>query len=255
MCETDRMARQRSNNQQRTAIEPTCVLPPPAPMGVDREAWGRELPLSTFVNAYYQFRDVASQPGCRSVLIVGPGQGLVVPILRWRGYAVETFDIDETFRPDHLGSVHDLSRFADQQFDVIIASHVLEHLAEPHLDTALAELARVGRYSLIYLPVAGRYAAVRMEPGLLNWNWQLRINLFNYLARPDGVTRRYAGGEHYWEIGRRGFRARDVRKRLERFFVVRREYRNRDWLHSYNFVLETRAKSTPAATATLRRKP
>lgn len=221
-------------------------------MRLDREAWARQLPLSTFVNGYYQVRDVTDLPDCRRMLLIGPGQGLVVPIFRWRGYSVETFDIDETFSPDHLGSVHDLSRFADRQFDVIIASHVLEHLAEPYLDAALAELARVGRYSVIYLPVAGRSAAVRLEPGVLNIDWQLRVNVFNYFARPDGVTRRYAGGEHYWEVGRRGFRARDVRKRMEQFFAILREYRNRDWLPSYNFVLEARTDRVPIEATMLR---
>jgi SAM-dependent methyltransferase len=212
-------------------------------MGVDREAWARELPLSAFVNACYQFHDVASLPRCRSVLVVGPGQGLVVPILRWRGYAVETFDIDSTFAPDHLGSVHDLSQFSKGQFDVIIASHVLEHLAEPYLDSALSEMARVGRHSLIYLPVAGRYASLRVQPGTLNIDWQLRFNLFNYFERPDGLTRKYSGGEHYWEIGRRGFRVRDIKQRLERFFVIVRAYRNLDWLPSYNFVVRSRQHS------------
>ena len=215
-------------------------VPSPAPMGVDRESWARELPLSAFINAYYQVRDVASLSDCHRVLVVGPGQGLVVPVLRWRGYSVETFDIDSTFAPDHLGSVHDLSRFTTGQFDAIIASHVLEHLAEPHLDTALGEMARVGRYSLIYLPVAGRYAALRMQPGTLNLDWQLRFNLFNYFERPDGITRKYARGEHYWEIGRRGFRVRDVKARLARFFVILRAYRNLDWLPSYNFVVQSR---------------
>ena len=66
--------------------------------------------------------------------MVGPGQRLDTQVLQWRGYEVTTFDIDETFKPDMTGSVHDLSMFTDASFDVITASRVFEHLAEHYLD-------------------------------------------------------------------------------------------------------------------------
>jgi hypothetical protein len=175
------------------------------------------------------------------VLIVGPGQGIGREVLRWRGYDVTTFDIDETFKPDVLGSVHEMRVFADQRFDAVIASHVLEHLAEPHLDTALQEIARVGRYALVYLPVAGRHVQLRLAPGFKGLDLSLILDVFNYLHRPDGVAPRYAQGQHFWEIGMRGFRVRDVRRRLARFFEVIAAYRNRDWSPSHNFVLKSRA--------------
>jgi len=208
-------------------------------MALDREAWSRQLHLSNFINAYYELRDVETIPRCRTILLIGPGQGLEAGVLRWRGYAVETFDIDPTFNPDHLGSVHDMRMFSSQRFDVIIASHVLEHLAEPYLDDALKEIARVGRYAIIYLPVAGRHAQVRVEPGVAGIDWRLRLDFFNYVERVDATTPRFMSGEHFWEVGRRGFRAADVRKRLSRWFTILHEYRNPDWLPSYNFVLQS----------------
>src|SRR6266498_5345898 len=102
-------------------------VPAPSPMPIDRVQWAKELHLSNFINTYYQYRDLQLLQGVKSVLIVGPGQGLDTCVLKWRGYHVSTFDIDETFKPDFLGSVHDLSVFRDKQFDALIASHVLEH--------------------------------------------------------------------------------------------------------------------------------
>ena len=96
-------------------------IPIPAPMPVDRDHWAQELHLSNFVNSYYQYRDLQRLKDCRSLLIIGPGQGLDTCILKWRGYEVQTFDIDGTFKPDHLGSVHDLSRFENGTFDAVIA--------------------------------------------------------------------------------------------------------------------------------------
>jgi SAM-dependent methyltransferase len=218
------------------------IAPPPSVMPVDRAAWKRELNRSNFVNSYYQYRDVGLCPGARTILIVGPGQGLETQIFKWRGYAVTTFDIDETFEPDHIGSVHEMPMFESGSFDVVIASHVLEHLALPYLDTALQEIARVGRHAIIYLPVAGRHAQLRCAPGFKDQDWSLIFDFFNYFERPDGVTNRYCQGQHFWEIGRRGFRVRDVRTRLTRFFEVIAAYRNPDWTPSYNFVLRSRQR-------------
>jgi hypothetical protein len=215
-------------------------VPAPAVMPIDREAWAKELNITNFVNTYYQYRDLRRLPAVRRILIVGPGQGLDTHVLRWREYDVTTFDIDATFAPDHIGSVHDLTMFRDGEFDAVIASHVLEHLAVPYLDSALAELARVARFALIYLPTAGRHGQARLVPGVRGWVWSLAWDWFNYAERPDGVTPRYRENQHFWEVGMRGFRVKDVKRRLQRYFDVLAAYRNPDWIYSYNFVLRAR---------------
>ncbi len=226
------MRRERANDPMQA--------PAPAVMPIDREAWARQLNLSNFVNTYYQYNDLVSCGDVRNVLIVGPGQGLEKQVLAARGYRITTVDIDDTFRPDHIGSVHDLGMFATQQFDAVIASHVLEHIAVPYLDRALQEIARVGGYALIYLPVAGRHFHLRAMPGVLNIDVSFIIDVFNWFHRPDGVSPRYCGGQHFWEIGMRGFRVRDLVKRFSRFFELHKAYRNRDWTPSHNFVLRSR---------------
>jgi SAM-dependent methyltransferase len=209
-------------------------------MPVDRESWFRQLDLSNFVNAYYQFRDLSRIESCRRVLIVGPGQGLQTEVLKWRGYQVTTLDIDETFKPDIIGSVHDMNMFKDKEFDAVIASHVLEHLAVAYLDRSLGELARVAAHALIYLPVAGRHMQARLQPGFKGIDVSVVLDVFNYLHRPDGVHARYCGGQHFWEVGMRGFRVKDLKRRMSPHFQVVDVYRNRDWNPSVNFVLRSK---------------
>lgn len=216
------------------------LIPEPAVMPIDRERWRRQLDLSNFVNAYYQYRDVQRLEGCHRVLIVGPGQGLPTEVLKWRGYEVTTLDIDRTFEPDVVGSVHDMSVFHDLQFDVAIASHVLEHLAVPYLDTALRELSRVAGHSLVYLPVAGRHFQARLQPGFKDIDLSVLVDVFNYLHRPSGIEAKYCQRQHYWEVGMRGFRVWDVKARMSAHFEVVDVYRNRDWNPSLNFVLRSR---------------
>jgi SAM-dependent methyltransferase len=218
----------------------TPDIPAPDVMPIDRHAWSVQLNLSNFVNTYYQFRDLQSLKDVRSVLIVGPGQGLDTHVLKWRGYEVATFDIDTTFNPDFLGSVHDMPMFADGRFDAVIVSHVLEHIAVPYLDMALKEIARVGNHALIYLPVAGRHVQARFSPGFKGIDLSWIVDLYNRFHRPDGVTARYCGGQHFWEVGMRGFRPKDLARRMSRWFDVLASYRNRDWNPSYNFVLKSR---------------
>lgn len=215
-------------------------IPQPAVMPVNREEWFSQLNLSNFINSYYQYRDIQQIQNCHKILIVGPGQGLDTQVLTWRGFQVTTLDIDDTFKPDYVGSIHDMTLFADGEFDAVIASHVLEHLPIPYLDQALSEIARVGRHALLYLPVAGRHGQCRFTLGIKDIGFSLIWDIFNYFRKPDGITPAYCSNQHYWELGMRGYRVKEFMARLSHFFEVIAAYRNRDWLPSQNFVLKSR---------------
>ena len=215
------------------------ATPAPNVMPIDREEWYKQLNLSNFINSYYQYRDIQQCGNAKRILIVGPGQGLDAQILAWRGYKIATLDIDDTFKPDTIGSVHDLSMFEDAQFDVVIASHVLEHIAVPYLEAALKELARVADWAIIYLPVAGRHSQIRIAPGFKGVDLTAIFDLFSLLEKPDGITPKYCGGQHFWEVGYRGFRVKDLINRFNKHFQVVNHYRNKDWNPSYNFVLRS----------------
>lgn len=212
----------------------------PRLMPIDRKKWALELNLSNFVNTYYQYRDVESLGVCRNILVVGPGQGLDTAVFKWRGFNVTTYDIDETFRPDVIGSVDVMSAFDDEQFDVVIVSHVLEHLPASHLESSLQEIARVGRYALIYLPVGGRHGFLRFVAGFRDLELKVCWDLLNCLYKHNGESAVFCARQHFWELGRRGFRVKEVRVRLLKYFEIISNYRNYDWLPSYNFVLRSR---------------
>ena len=214
--------------------------PRPDKMPVDMEQWASQLNISNFANAFAQYRDVTSLGDVSRILIVGPGQGLDCAVFKWRGYDVTTMDIDDRLSPDVIGSVHELSMFEDKAFDVVIASHVLEHLPPAYLDSAIAELARVAHHALVYLPIAGRIFRLRVMPGLRGWDWTFALHLPNYFLRPDPNRPLFCEGQHYWEVGRPGYSQRKVAARLRRHFNIRAAYRNPDWLPSVNFVLSAR---------------
>ena len=212
----------------------------PGIMPLDREAWAHQLGLCNFVNAYYQLRDLGQFPSVRRVLLIGPGQGLDPVVLRWRGFEVTTFDIDTTFSPDVLGSVHDMNMFSDGGFDAAVASHVLEHLPLSYLDAALAEISRVARHAIIYLPVNGISLQLRASTGFRDWDWSRIVDICKWWRKPDEKVAQFMSGQHYWELGINGCTKRSILSRMEKKFSVDRVYRNHDWRPSMNFLLTSR---------------
>lgn len=212
----------------------------PGVMPIDREAWSKRLGLINFVNAYYQLRDLNRFAGARRVLLIGPGQGLDPVVMRWHGFDVTTLDVDGTFSPDVLGSVHDMAMFSDNQFDVVIASHVLEHLPLHYLDTSLAELARVARHSIVYLPVNGISLQMRLASNFRGLDWSRILDIRKWWIRPDPNTPRFMSGQHYWEVGIKGCSKREIEGRMSSVFRIDDVYRNHDWQPSLNFLLSSR---------------
>lgn len=217
-------------------------IPVPGVMSIDREKWKKELHLSNFINTAYVFNDILTYAcNVHSILLIGPGQGLDKVVLNWRGYKITTFDIDKVFEPDYLGSVHDLSVFHDKQFDAVVVSHVLEHIAADYLDKALSEIARVATYALIYLPVAGRHFQLRLKLDIKAIDISGILDAFNWFHKPEGRIAHYASGQHFWEVGMRGFTKRDISKLISKQFEIINTYRNKDWNPSINFVLKAKA--------------
>ena len=209
-------------------------------MPVDAERYRNAISLTTFVNSYYQVRDVL-RFSPRSVLIVGVGTGIEPVLLRHRfGLAVTTLDIDARFQPDVVGSVHDLSAFRPDQFDVALVSHVLEHMPFAYFEPALEQLARVARNAVIYLPYGGRHLEWRFTLSQRVREWGLRLRI-PPLRRVSGATPDLDGGDHYWELGFPGFSIDRISTLIARHFRILDRYHNQDWKYSYNFVLSRRA--------------
>jgi SAM-dependent methyltransferase len=80
----------------------------------------------------------------KTVLEVGPGDGLVTDCLRRAGIDVTTIDIDPAVEADVRGSVTRLP-FEDRSFDVVLCCEVLEHLPFDDSRVAMAEIVRVSR--------------------------------------------------------------------------------------------------------------
>jgi SAM-dependent methyltransferase len=121
-------------------------------------------------------------PG-RRLLEIGGGTGHQARWLVERGWEVESVDLETSVHAARVFPVrsYDGRRlpFADESFDVVFSSNVLEHV--PHLDEFEGELARV-------LKPDGR--AIHVLP---THRWRLWTSLVHYPALPKTVARMIEG--------------------------------------------------------------
>lgn len=168
-----------------------------------------------FVSYWHQIRAVQEfDPG--SVLEVGPGNGTVTTYLRSQGVDVTTADIAPDLAPDVMCSVTGLP-FESDEFDVILCAEVLEHLPFDQFRSALTEIHRATRKgAVITLPHFGATAELIVKLPLMR---EKRIALTAPYPR-----RHHFDGQHYWEIGKRGYPLTRVLAEIDGVFSTSRHY-------------------------------
>lgn len=159
-----------------------------------------------FVSYYHQLREVLERSP-RSILEVGVGDGVFGSFIRKNTtIPYRSIDIADDLSPDIVGSVTNLP-MTDGEDDIVCAFEVLEHLPFADFEKAVSELMRVAkRYVIISLPHFGPMLAFSFKAPfipLLRFSIKLpfpRTHVFN--------------GQHYWEIGKKGYSVRKIRAAL-----------------------------------------
>lgn len=144
----------------------------------------------------------------KTVLEIGPGRGAFKAIMARYGVSVETVDVDQALQPDHVANCMDLP-FADGSYDVVCAFQMLEHLMFDESLVAFTELTRTCRsHVLISLPNANKMWR--------NTLYLPRIGAIDVLIPKPRLRapEHIFDGEHYWEIGKRGYDFSSVMNRF-----------------------------------------
>ncbi|MDO8576564.1 MAG: class I SAM-dependent methyltransferase [bacterium] len=159
-----------------------------------------------FVSYYWQLKEVLSLAPS-SVLEVGVGDRVFGDFIKNNTTVSYTsVDMAEDLRPDVVGSILELP-FADKSFDVVCAFEVLEHLPFGQFDQALRELCRVARtHVVISVPHFGPMFSFSIKMPLLP-RLQFALKL------PFPKTHVF-NGQHYWELGKRGYSISLLREKL-----------------------------------------
>ena len=169
-----------------------------------------------FVSYYWQLREVLGL-NPRSILEVGTGDKVFGDFVK-NNTAVPYLSVDVAadLRPDVIGSILDLP-FPDKSHDVVCAFEVLEHLPFEQFDQALRELARVGRtHVVISVPHFGPMFSFSLKIPFLP---QIRVAF----KIPYPKTHVF-NGQHYWELGKKGYPVSLIRQQLARHGSIVRDY-------------------------------
>ncbi|MBP9010023.1 MAG: methyltransferase domain-containing protein [Smithellaceae bacterium] len=135
----------------------------------------------------------------KSFLEIGPGPNLLTPLLKQFNKTTTTLDMAYELKPDIVGDLFNIP-CAPNTFDVVYAFQVLEHIPFEQLISALSEMNRVSRGTVIF--------SVPDHAGLQRPEFRFILNFRGREIKYELLKRIYKDitnpREHCWEIGCRG---------------------------------------------------
>lgn len=170
-----------------------------------------------WISYWYQINEILKTKP-RKILEVGIGNKTVSNYLKKLRINVVTVDIDKSLKPDYVCSVTNLSKiFSKKQFDTVLCAEVLEHLPFKHFEKALRELWKVSKkYVILSLPHFGLGLRLSLKiPLIKEINFAIKIPL---------PVKHVFDGQHYWEIGKKGYPLRKILKIISKWYKIKKTY-------------------------------
>ncbi len=193
--------------------------------------------LGSFKSYYYQIKHITSfKPD--SILEVGIGNKTLNNYLRQHGLSVTSCDFDKTLKPDVVADVRNLP-FKDNEFDVVCAFQIIEHIPWEDVPKALSELRRVSKKNVI---ISIPFTAVTIDVIFKSSIFMhlFRTWTFNFLINLEFITRKWKYDKvHYWEMGKKNYPRKMVRNLVKQYFNILQEEKV-ELSYQYFFVLENK---------------
>jgi hypothetical protein len=155
----------------------------------------------------------------QTVLIIGVGDNIVGERLLKQGIKVYTFDFDSALKPDFVGDIRNIGTILDGKcFDVILCCQLLEHLPYENFEDILRQLKTLANNAIISLP----HVCPQLERAL-KLMFSMRPRSFLYYIFTSCKRYKFSG-EHYWEIGYKGYSKRKIRNSIQKYFTIKKEF-------------------------------
>jgi len=182
----------------------------------DHYQFGRYAHPGRFASYFYQLKlTLELEPA--TVLEVGVGDKVFGHYLQdHSNIAYTSLDVAEDLHPDIVGDIFTMP-CKDNAYDVVCCFEVLEHLPYAHVPRALAELARVAKKAVVLsVPHFGPRTQFFLK---LPFVPEIKVAVKVPFPRTHIFN-----GEHYWELGAKGYTARAFRTLLSEYGTVIRDH-------------------------------
>lgn len=195
-------------------------------------AFGRYYYRDRWFSYWHEANEILSRNDIQSVLDIGPGTALLKNILTTFKPTItyNTLDVAEDVHPDYVGSVTHIP-VPDSQFDAVTAFQVLEHIKFEDFEPALVELNRVSRkYVFISLPHFGPSLEFMLKIPFLP-----KLHFATKIWYPKKHT---FCGQHYWEVGKRGYSPKKIKHILQSHFDLVGDYVPKDNQYHHFYIMK-----------------
>ncbi|MBD2204060.1 methyltransferase type 11 [Calothrix sp. FACHB-1219] len=160
-----------------------------------------------FISYSHQLRltTIYAKPGDK-VLEIGIFNSILATLLKTHGYKITTADIDTNLNPDLILDIN--SDFILDDFDVITAFQVLEHMEFSQFPIILRNLSLNSKYIIISLPYNTLGLSVKIKFTFLERARHLSLKIPKFWSNIP------ISNQHYWEAGLKGYSRKTIRDNI-----------------------------------------
>jgi ubiquinone/menaquinone biosynthesis C-methylase UbiE len=172
--------------------------------------------------SYFHQADSILKLNPSSVLEIGIGNETVSDYIKKRGIRVVTCDFNPDRHPDIVADIRKLP-FRENQFDLVAAFEVLEHIPFSDFEKALGELKRVAKkHVVISIPRSIFFFEIIFNISIPHVCKIYSILLYFPLFFRKIIFKGNKKIGHHWEIGTRGYPKGKIVKIINKYFKIKR---------------------------------